>query len=89
VSLERLLISDGVGLAGAEEVHTLLLLAVCLVVLLALRAVQAGRDLGTNADAVSDLDRGHLGPDLDCGSHDLCTTRLSAISPFFGMDVGE
>jgi hypothetical protein len=55
---------------GVWDGRTLLLLAVCLVVLVALRAIQAGRDLGTHAHAVADLDGCHLGADLDGGSND-------------------
>jgi len=55
---------------GVWGLPTLLLLAVCLVVLLALRAVQAGRDLRTHADAVANLDARHLGADLDGRSDD-------------------
>jgi hypothetical protein len=56
---------------------TLLLLAVCLIAFVALRAVQAGRDLRAHANTVAHLDCGHLGANFDCRPNDLCLPPLS------------
>lgn len=48
----------------------MLFLAIGLVVLFALSTVEAGVDLRTYADSVTDFDRGHLGPNLDGGADD-------------------
>lgn len=52
---------------------TLLLFTVCLVILFAGVAVQTCRNLCANADSIPDLDRGHLGTDLDRMANDLCS----------------
>lgn len=47
--------------------------AVVLIIAFALRALQAGPDLGANTDTVSDLDGGTTGTDLDGLADDFVT----------------
>lgn len=92
VCYQPLSVSVSTGSMGSESLPTLLLLAVRLVVLLALRAVQAGRDLRTNADAVANLDGRHLGADLDGRSDDFMAGNdgvvLVAPAARHGVEVG-
>ncbi len=52
------------------------MLAVSLVVILTLPALQAGIRPGSDADALTLLDQGDLGADLDSFSNDLCDPVL-------------
>lgn len=66
---------DNAGVGPLCTVGVELIGAVRLVLVLALPAVEAGIRLRADADALAGLDEGHLGPDTQRRSDDLCTEK--------------
>lgn len=69
-------LGDDAGVGPLGTVGVKLIGAVRLVLVFALPAIEAGKRLRADADALAGLDEGHLGSDAERGSDNLCTKEV-------------